>query len=78
MGLPENLQSPYLIKSFSISLWEVLSSSVELEHKAYWALKFFNFDHTALGERRKLQLRQLDEIRLHAYEPSRLYKERMK
>jgi hypothetical protein len=55
-----------------------LSSSGRLEHKAYWTLKFFNFDHTTSGERRKLQLHQLDELRFHAYESSRLYKERMK
>ena len=29
-------------------------------------------------KKRKLQLHQLDELRLHAYESSRLYKERMK
>ena len=51
---------------------------VEMEHKAYWALKFLNFDEAASWEQRKLQLLELEEIRLTAYESSRLYKERVK
>ncbi|CAN6680009.1 unnamed protein product [Malus baccata var. baccata] len=35
----------------------------ELEHKAYWAIKHLNFDYQAAGEKRKLQLNELEEIR---------------
>jgi len=36
---------------------------VELEHKAYWAIKHLHFDFKAVGERRLLQLNELEEIR---------------
>jgi hypothetical protein len=48
--------------------------SVKLEHKAYWALKYFNFDQTTTREKRKIQLHELEELRLQAYESSRIYK----
>ncbi|XP_074278637.1 uncharacterized protein LOC141602231 [Silene latifolia] len=51
---------------------------VEMEQKAYWAIKELNFDATLCGEKRLLQLNELDEFRLQAYESSRLYKEKTK
>ncbi|CAM8951771.1 unnamed protein product [Rhodiola kirilowii] len=49
---------------------------VELEYKAMWAVNELNFDTKASGEKRLLQLNELDEIRLDSYESSKIYKER--
>ncbi|KAL2242611.1 UNVERIFIED_CONTAM: Retrovirus-related Pol polyprotein from transposon 17.6 [Sesamum indicum] len=51
---------------------------VELEHRAYWAIKQFNSSMDEAGGQRKLQIQELEELRNDAYENSKIYKERAK
>ncbi|XP_074298155.1 uncharacterized protein LOC141628974 [Silene latifolia] len=49
---------------------------LEVEHKAYWAIKSFNQCIDAAGLHRKLQLQEIEEIRLDSYNNAAIYKEK--
>jgi transposase InsO family protein len=51
---------------------------LELEHKAYWVIKEMNLDVDATGIKRRIQMSELEEMRLKAYDSATIYKERMK
>ncbi|WJX86517.1 hypothetical protein P8452_68818 [Trifolium repens] len=71
-------KSPIGLTPFQMVYGKMCHLPVELEHKAYWALKLLNFDQTQAGEKRKFQMHELEEMRFHAYESSKLYKEKVK
>ncbi|GKE49361.1 reverse transcriptase domain-containing protein, partial [Tanacetum coccineum] len=48
---------------------------IELEHKAYSALKHCNYDLVTASDHRKVQMNELNELRDQAYENSLIYKE---
>nr|GEU32237.1 reverse transcriptase domain-containing protein [Tanacetum cinerariifolium] len=51
---------------------------IELEHKACWALKHCNYDLLTVGDHRKVQLNELNELHYQAYDNSLIYKEKTK
>ncbi|XP_015970353.1 uncharacterized protein LOC107493831 [Arachis duranensis] len=51
---------------------------VEVEHKIFWVVRECNMGFEKAGTERKLQLAELETLRLEAYDNSRLYKEKVK
>nr|GEX31984.1 reverse transcriptase domain-containing protein [Tanacetum cinerariifolium] len=51
---------------------------IELEHQAYWALKWTNFNLKIAGNHRKVQLNELNKLQDRAYKNSLIYKEKTK
>nr|GFA11755.1 reverse transcriptase domain-containing protein [Tanacetum cinerariifolium] len=65
----DELENKEIIKTFPLKT---------LEHKAYWALKHYNFDLKTMGDHQKVQLNELNELRDQTYENSLIYKEKTK
>ncbi|KAL1219314.1 hypothetical protein V5N11_014685 [Cardamine amara subsp. amara] len=71
-------KTPIRTTSFNLLYGKSCHILVELEYKEMWATKLLHFDLKTTEEKRFIQLNELDEIRLGAYESSKIYKERTK
>ncbi|GJY64713.1 reverse transcriptase domain-containing protein [Tanacetum coccineum] len=66
-------KTPIGCTSYKLMYEKACHLPIELEHKAYWALKHYNFDLKTAGDHRKVQMNELNELWDHAYENSLIY-----
>nr|GEZ80681.1 reverse transcriptase domain-containing protein [Tanacetum cinerariifolium]GEZ80692.1 reverse transcriptase domain-containing protein [Tanacetum cinerariifolium]GEZ82831.1 reverse transcriptase domain-containing protein [Tanacetum cinerariifolium] len=71
-------KTPIGCTSYKLMYGKACYLPIELEHKAYWALKHAIFDLQTVGDHRKVQLNELNELLDQAYENSLINKEKTK
>ncbi|XP_066163316.1 uncharacterized protein [Oryza sativa Japonica Group] len=71
-------KTPIGLSSYQIVCGKSCRLPVELEHRAYWAIRNWNMDFEGAREWRKMQIAELEEWSEKAYHNTKIYKERTK
>ena len=78
MGIQNSLQNHSGMSSYRLVYDKACHLPVEVEYKAWWAIKTLKMDLSRAGMKRFLDLNEMEELRNDAYNNSNIVKQRLK